>query len=310
MTINLKTFRTVIQDAVIDLYNEDTYANWFNSVPIPDGLATDVWGKKYVKEGIAAALGRQGLEPNELKMDEGVYEIMVASAAIKIHLSKKDIAVYEKFGTLTHVIKRIKEGVVKSVNQAIFNGLRNVAGYANAYNYLLDPGTGSGTPERPLAITTSSAGAWGTFANVRTDVATLVGDLEVAGFDPAQSIAIYPRRGGKRMRLKRVDENGASSVKNLLMDEGIRSVVSVKKNYFQTQAGANPTSALFDLGLIDLSAMTMGYTENLNLEVEAGQFGSIDIKGSIGFCLAFDPEVDEDGNIVKGVSLVTACSEA
>jgi hypothetical protein len=282
------------------------------------GIELKTWASKVLKKMTRPVTLQAGSEwaPSEDKMDFEDFNFAIYNFQKRITFTRSEYALFEKHGVLPVGMMEIGSQMAQEANYKLFRGKRADDQFAiTQYNYVIDKGTGTNTTNynRPDIITEATKGHWKDDAgNRQRDIAALVGNLEKYGYNPATSIMFYPEVASAVMREPYVTGSsvyGDDSTLTYALRQGIRGAIPVKDELLYTAAGANPTAALFDLYLIDMSQVLVGYTVPENLEViydPVSKNTYMDVEMS--FCPLFIPRKADDSNeyIRKGVSRITA----
>ena len=303
-----------IQDEALAAYQKESLLSLFRSEPIGD-ISIEKWVKKYLDDLPPAALHAAGYNPNKatLSLQEFSHKVYTADEAIVF--SEKDWAFAEKWGISQLGVEMLGKKVAQTASHYLFTGLNpnNVAVEAEAqYNFLSDPGTSNGTLARPLIITSATVGAWSTYANKKTDMTKIIGDLAARGYNLATTLILYPKVASTAM-LKDGDEARQPSPIEYFRNVGVLGAVALDNQYMRTAAAATPTEAAFDFYAIDLQETVIGYTREERFGVVAG--AGVDrnkyAEGEVWFCPYMKPRyIVDETKFYKGVSRITAINGA
>ena len=181
-------------------------------------------------------------------------------------------------------------------------------------NFLLDEGSGNGTITRPLTVSTATAGAWGTWANQNTDMTKLIANHEAHEYNVRSSILMYPKCASYAMK-RGSDGTRAVSAIEFALSQGVLGAVAVPNAYMWTVANAAPAIGAFDLALVDISQIRVGYTRMPRFRTIAPHDSVRDtvVQGETWFVPFFKPnrmDVTGTEKVFKGVSVIPAINGA
>ena len=274
--INYEALQTDVREEILDTYKHSSLLAYFPAVEIPGGIATEKWAQKYIMETKRAGIHPRGFNPNTIKMDFRGFEIKPYTIDQKCELNEIDLAQYQKNGMFPKIVPELGKNLAFSANTAIMmqkdgNGNSLPAG-EYGYHYILADGDGSnGTADQPLWLhDAASAGVWSTWANFIQDIANLKGNFIAKGGNLASAICFVPRCAAPHLIKKRSEYNDLS-VEDYIKNEGL-PLVYIEDEFFYTQAGALPTAALFDIILVDVSEVIVGYERNERVLSGPGAF--------------------------------------
>lgn len=234
----------------------------------------------------------------------------------RMTMNRSERSLFEKHGILPVGIEEIASKMADEFNFIFTRGTRDGSQFnITQYNYLTDQSASSTTPQRPSLKTEAGAGAgWVVAAGeAQTDIAKLIGNLEMIGFNPSTSIFFYPEVLSAYMRMPYVNATSTysnESIMNFILKQGIMGAVPLKNEYLpEASAGATPTKDKADVYLVDMASVVCGYTvpENINVQDNPDGLYNTYIDAEIEFCPLFKPKrYDDDGYYYKGVSRLTA----
>lgn len=286
------------------------------------GIELKTWASKVLKKMTRPVTLQAGSEwaPSEDKMDFEDFNFAIYDFQKRVTFTRSEFSLFEKHGVLPVGMTEIGNQMAQEANYKLFRGKRADDQFAiTQYNYITDAGTGTNSTDytRPNIITAATKGHWKDDAgNRQRDIATLVGQLEGKGYNPATSIMFYPECASAIMREPYV--TGASiygddSTLTYALRQGIRGAIPVKDELLYTAASAIPTAALFDLYLVDFAQLLVGYTIPETIEViydpvSKNTYADVEM----AFCPLLVPRKYDDTNeyIYKGVSRITAIDTA
>jgi hypothetical protein len=184
------------------------------------------------------------------------------------------------------------------------------ATFETEYNFLLDEGSGSGTITRPITVTQATGGAWSTWANSQGDILNLVSSFENKNYNLATSVVLYPKCASKSMRRGGANTREASPLE-MLREMGVRGAMSVPDTYMVTDANALPLIGAFDLVIVDLSKVWVGYSRRHRTRTIAphDEERATVVQDEVWFVPYCEPQIiDVSGTATayKGVGKVTA----
>lgn len=228
-------------------------------------ISIEKWIHKNLTRLPEAALHRAGYTPQQVTLAAEEFGHYVWTADEELRLSEKDWLFAEKHGLATMGIEKIAGMVGKTASRFLMTGRNGnltsglgAAVEANT-NFLLDEGSGAGTLERPITVTAATTGAWSTWANMQSDVLKLIANFENKNYNLNTSVVLYPKCASLSMRRGGASTREASALE-LLAGSGIRGVMSVPDTYMVTDGNALPVIGAFDLVIMDLSKIWVGYT--------------------------------------------------
>jgi len=291
-----------IANETVIAYQNASILGLFRGEDIGD-IGVESWFHKNLTDIPDAALTLAGFNPSVAKLDASTFSHKVLTAAEKLRIGEKEMAQFSKYGLDRDGIQLLGQKVGEMASFYLWRGVdkdgKSPSGDSNYLN-----ATGSGTLASPSIITTATAGAWSTYANKVTDCFKIVGDLASGGFNIGSSVAFYPKSAHAAMNGHGATEQSAIQ---MLMEQGIMGVIALDDQYLYTAAGADPTNALFDLYLVDLSKVVIGYTKTERTQVIAPHD---EIRDTVVECeVWFTPylvPVPKSSAIKKGVSRITA----
>lgn len=263
-------FTTVARDQVLSTYQAMTLATLFQSVAIPNGIAAEDWAQRYIKEQKRAALTARGYNPNTITMDMDGFKVKPVTISQETLMGEIDRAQFEINGLLPQFIPEMGKNLAYTMNTYIMlhKGGNAETGPHSTYHYLLAEGSGNGTADRPNWISdANTAGGWGTWANIQTDIATLKGTFmakaPIGSF--GQLVCLAPKCAAPTL-IRNRSEYQNKSVEQYIQDQGM-ALLYIEDEFFTTQAGALPTAILFDLVVINPMDFIIGYqrAESINV---------------------------------------------
>ena len=305
-----------LRQEVLPPYQRQSLLRICNSENI-GGIELKTWASKILKKMSRPVTLQAGSEwaPSEDKMDFEDFSLAIYNFQKRITFTRSEYALFEKHGVLPIGMMEVGSQMAQEANYKLFRGKRDDDQFAvTQYNYVTDTGTGSNTDtyNRPDVITEATAGKWDVAGMRQKDIANLVGNLEMYGYNPATSIMFYPEVCSSVMRQPFITGSsifGDDSTLTYALRQGIRGAIPLKNELLHTAADATPTTGAFDLYLVDMSQILIGYTIPENLEViydPVSKNTYMDVE--MAFCPLFIPRKfdDADEYIRKGVSRITA----
>jgi hypothetical protein len=296
-----------IEDQTVLAYQNASLLGLFQGVDIGD-IGVEQWFHKNLDDIPDAALSLAGFDPSDAKLNADLFGHKVLTAAERLRISEKELKQFQKFGIVDDGIAMLGEKVAEVASNYLFRGVdMNGDSPSGESNYI--EATGTGTLASPSIITSALTGAWGTYANKVTDCYRIVGDLQSAGFNPATSVAFYPKAAYGNMH--KIGAVGEMSAIQMLKEQGLLDVIALDDQYMWTDAAAPPTNALFDLYVVDLASVKIGYTRTEGTIVIAPHDEVRDtvVETEVWFVPYFIPK-PKSSSIRKGVSRITAIAQA
>jgi hypothetical protein len=259
--MNYQALTTAVRDAVLDTYQAESLTGLFPSVPIPKGIAAEKWAQKYIIETKRAGVHHRGFNPNTITMDFKGFEVTPVTIDQQALMDEIAQAQFVETGLFDKFIPEMGKNMAYTSNTWI---MRHIGGNGESapfteYHYILADGDGSnGTAAQPLWLyDAATAGGWGTWANVMTDISRLKGHFIAKGGNLASALVLLPKVAAP-IFIKPISEYQGKSIETYLSEQGLRYMY-VEDAYFYTQAGAIPTEILFDMVLLDTSEFIIGY---------------------------------------------------
>ena len=304
-------------ERVLPTYQRGSIARFFPSDNI-GGRDTTKWAIKVLKETSRPTHLPAGsnFSAQEDKFDalDAVWHNHQLNKRMTMNRSERDT--FAKTGILPAGIEEVAEQMAKEFNYIFMRGARSDSQFSiTQYNYVTDQSASSTTPQRPSLVTNAGAGSgWVVAAGeAQTDLAKLIGGLEKIGFNPSTSILFYPEVIADYLRMPYVNATSTysnESIMNFILKQGILGAVPLKDEWMYTAAGATPTKDAFDVYLVDIASVVIGYTVPESINIQDNPDGSYNtyIDAEIEYCPLFKPKkYDTDGYYYKGVSRLTAC---
>jgi len=257
---NLETLTTAVREEVIPAYQAESLTGLFPSVLIPKGIAAEKWAQKYILETKRAALHTRGFNPNQIKMDFDGFTITPVTVDQECQFTEIDFAQYQETGMYDKHIPELGINGAYTSNMWIMRakGGNGEDAPFTEYHYLLAEGSGNGTAARPNWLyDEATAGGWGTWANVMTDISRLKGYFIAKGANLASALVLIPKVAAP-IFIKPISEYQGKTIEQYLSEQGLLFMY-VEDSFFYTQAGAAPTEILFDMIMIDVSEFVIGY---------------------------------------------------
>ena len=173
-------YREAIQKKVTDQLTEymdakDIIGNLFGGETVEDDMIQKIIFNHFEK--IAEAnLSSRLWDPAKSKLVASTYAHWRYSSGLESRMAYEDWGVLDKQNILTVGLERIGAKPMKQMSHYFFcgeqlldNGTRKRSPIPGQYNYCLDPGSGNGLLERPLANVITGV-QWNSAANVRSNV--------------------------------------------------------------------------------------------------------------------------------------------
>jgi len=288
-------------------YIDESILEMFTPINLED-ISISEWVHKQLKNLPEAALTKAGYNPSKGTLFAEEFAHSVFSASEEISLNEKDWAFAVKHGIATMGLGELGKKVGKGASR-FFMTACDGAGNAIEGNTNCLTATGSGTLTAPYAVTEATAGAWATWASQNTDITALVANYETKNYNLATAVCFYPKCASKSIR-----RHGANTLEHSALEHltgmGI-PCVAIPDIYLKTAAGATPVIGAFDLYLIDMSKIKIGYTRTQRTRTIAPHDEKRDtvIQSEVWFVPYFIPQPIED-TMYKGISRITAINGA
>jgi hypothetical protein len=280
-----------------------------------DDISIEKWMHKNLSALPEAAVHAAGFNPQDATLDAEEFGHKVFTVDERIILSERDWAFAQKHGIATLGLENLGKMVGKGASRFFMTGRdgRLTAGLGEAVegntNFLLDEGTGSGTLTRPLTVTKATAGAWSTWANSQTDILDIIANHQMKNYNLGTSVLLYPKCATKSM-MRGGAATRESSPLDIAFENGIMGAAAIPDQYMVTVANALPVVGAFDLALVDLSTIKIGYTRPQRTRTiihPEGRGGKME--SEVWFVPYFTPQlinVAGTDTFYKGVSTITA----
>lgn len=303
-----------IEAKVNGAYVDESMLELFEPIPLED-ITIEKWFHKNLTDLPEAAVTAAGFNPADASLFAEEFGHMVFTIAERIRMGEKDWAFAEKHGIATLGLEQLGKKVAKAASKFFACG-QDGAGNAveGNTNFLFDEGSGNGTLIRPITVTGATSGAWSTWANQNTDLVKLLGNHQAKNYNIRNSVCFYPKAASYAMMRGSADTRGISATEFLLA-QGVRAVIAIPDAYFYTVANAAPAIGAFDLALVDLSQVVIGYTRMPRTRSIAphDEVRETAVESEVWFAPYFKPQVLVEGGtakIYKGVSTITAINGA
>jgi len=280
-----------------------------------DDISIEKWMHKNLSSLPEAAVNTAGFNPQDATLDAEEFGHKVFTVSERIVMGERDWAFAQKYGIANLGLENLGKTVGKGASRFFMTGRdgRLTAGLGEAVeghtNFLLDEGTGNGTLTRPLTVTKATAGAWSTWANSQTDILDIISNHQIHNYNLGTSILLYPKCATKSLMRGGAATREASPL-DIAFENGIMGAAAIPDQYMVTVANALPVVGAFDLALVDLSTIKIGYTRPLTTKTwlhPEGRGGKME--SEVWFAPYFQPqEKDVSGTLkyYKGVSTITA----
>ena len=258
--MNYEVLTTAVREAVLGTYQAESLLGLFPSVPIPKGIAAETWAQKYLLETKRAGVHARGFNPNMITLDFRGFEVTpctVDQAAIMDEIAQ---AQFVETGLFDKFIPEIGHNMAYTTNTWLMRhiGGNGEAAFMTEYHYILAEGSGDGTAAQPNWLyDAATAGGWGTISNAFTDIARMKGNYLAKGGNLSSAVVMLPLISAPQIERVR-SEYQSKSIKDYLAMQGLRFMY-VEDAFFWTQAGGVPTEALFDMVMIDVNEVIIGY---------------------------------------------------
>lgn len=295
-------------------YVDESILEIFQAVGLAD-ISKDKWYHKFLAEMPEAAVHKAGYQPVSATLDAELFGHDVYTVDEEIRLNEKDWAFCLANGISEAGVTELGQRVGKGASKYLMTG-QDAAGNAVEANtnFLLDEGASNGTKTRPLTYSTATAGAWSTWANQNTDMTKLISYHESYNYAIRNSVIFYPKIASFSMKRGAEGTRGLSAIEYAL-SQGVRACVALPNSYMYTEANATPAAAAFDLAIVDLSKIKIGYTRKPRFQT-IGPHDSVRdtvVQGEVWFVPFFMPQnIDVAGTtkVFKGVTKITAINGA
>lgn len=291
-------------------YVDESILELFNAVDLAD-ISKDKWYHKFLAAMPEAAVHKAGYQPVSATLDAELFGHDVFTVDEEIKLNEKDWAFMQANGISEAGVTELGQRVGKGASKYFMVGQDGAGAAVEANtNFLLDEGAAPGTVTRPLTYSTAKSGAWSTWANQNTDMTKLIAYHESYNYSIRNSVIFYPKIASFSMKRGSEGTRGASAIEFALA-QGVKSCVALPNAYMYTEANAVPTAAAFDLAIVDLSKMKVGYTRKPRF-MTIGPHDSVRdtvVQGEVWFVPFFMPQVIDvagTNKVFKGVTKITA----
>jgi len=315
-TTLLERLTTQMEQKVNSAYIDEDIMGAFGLEAINlDNISIEKWYHKNLSALPEAAVHAAGYNPQDATLDAEEFGHKVFTVDERIVLNERDWAFAERNGIATLGLENLGKMVGKGASRFFMTGRdgRLTSGLGATVeghtNFLLDEGSGNGTLTRPLTVTKATAGVWSTWANSQTDILDIIANHQMKNYNLGTSVLLYPKCASKSMR-----RGGAatreSSPLDIAFENGILGTAAIPDQYMVTVANALPVVGAFDLALVDLSTIKIGYTRPLRTRTIPHPEGrGAKMESEVWFAPYFQPqEMDIAGTATfyKGVSTITA----
>jgi hypothetical protein len=320
--------KEAIQSEIVKYIDAKNMLELFPSVDAGDiTLETLAW--RYLKDVAEASLTTRGWNPNRTRLEVQKLTTQLFSAGLEMTLEFMDWKIFEKMGVMDKGLDKIASKPAKQMTHYFFTGLRLTdegkrapAPRSTNHNFLVDPGTGSGTLTQPLLIDVTTAGGWGTaITNMILDIDNLIGAMVEFGFNKSNFLCFYPAVAEKVMiHAKDTGGSGLISPIKHLEESGISRdrIIAVDNIYMPTDPTGTPVAPAvtdFDIIMVDPAEVRVMYTERPFANVFTPNPGSakpnLQIETGMTACPIFIPrEVYDESKIYKGVGFIDGVSNA
>jgi hypothetical protein len=280
-----------------------------------DDISIDKWMHKNLSSLPEAAVHAAGFNPQIATLDAEEFGHKVYTVDEAIHMTEKDWAFAMKHGIGQLGLENLGKMVGKGASRYFMTGrdgrLSSGLGVAveGENNYLLYEGSGDGTLTYPLTVTQATVGVWSSWANMQSDILNIIANHQTHNYNLGTSVLMYPKCATKSMMRGGANTREASALE-IAFEMGVMGAAAIPDGYMVTVANALPVIGAFDLVLVDLSTIKIGYTRQqrtrtiVNPEGRGGKMES-----EVWFTPYFEPQlinVAGTDKFYKGVSTITA----
>ena len=299
---------SIIKGVSITAYQKASLLGMFIDDDIGD-VGVEKWIHKNLDDIPDAALTLAGFDPVDAKLNGSLFSHKVLTSSERLRIGQKEMKQWEKIGMDQEGIALIAKKVGQQATYYLFRG-ESTAGVSPSGegNYILAAGAGTlASPSITGQDNATVGGVWGTYANKVKALYSIVGAHLSAGHSLETTIAFYPKIAYANMHSKAANELNAVEI---LAAQGIPSA-PLDKEYLYTEEGADPTNALFDLVLVDMLGIRIGYTMHETTTVIAPhhEIRNTLVETEVWFTPYMIP-VPKDSAITKGVSRLQAIAQA
>jgi hypothetical protein len=295
-------------------YIDESILEFFEPKDLQD-ITIDEWVHKQLKDLPEAALHAAGYNPAKGTIFGEEFKNKIWTADLELYLGEKEWLFAQKHGLADMGVAELGKKVAKQASKFLTVG-QDAAGNAveGNTNFLFDEGTGNGTLIRPLTVTSATAGAWATWANQTTDITNILALHEAKNYNIYNSVAFYPKSAAYAMRRGGANFREASAME-MLINQGVIAVIGIPDIYFYTIANAAPVIGAFDIALVDLSQIQVGYTRKQRTLVIGphDEERGTRIQCEVWFGLYCKPQilqVSGTATVYKGVTTITGINGA
>lgn len=318
---------TQIENEIVQFIDAGNLLELFPSPPtIADITVEDlVW--RYLKDVAEASLTTRGWHPNRTKIYIEQLAQRVFSTGLEADLEWMDWRILEKIGVKLAGFEKIAKKPGKQMSHYFFTGLgldvngnRYPRPYSLNYNFLVEPGTGSGSIGRPLQCGNAAGGLWGVVTNFILSIDVALGALVSKGFEKANLLVFYPRIAEQAL-IHQIDSGGTGlkSAQQYFIDSGVSAdrIIAIDDIYLPTDPTGTPVTPTlddFDIIIVDASEVRILHPQGENVgKTWANVFvpnpGSakpkVTIEAGMDACPIFIPhEIKSEGKIYKGVYVI------
>lgn len=262
----LQELGRVWDKTVVPIYNRGSYLKFFRSSNIGSIGVTD-WAKRMLKKLGKAHMQRAGADFKRLDdaFDFTGAKFKLYDVYKTVTMNREEYDNFSRNGVLPVGTEEVGRVMYEKVNYNLFRGEETGDEFGvTQYNYITDSGTGNGSVDRPLPISSAASGTkWDAAGGVQEDIGLLMGNLWSKGYDPRNSIVFVPTVCASVFAKPIITGSGIYGNVNVLQyvkQQGFLDVIFVKDELLYTAAGANPTVDAFDIYAIDLTSILIGYT--------------------------------------------------
>lgn len=278
-------------------------------------ISIDEWVHKQLKDLPEAAINAAGYNPTKGTIFGEEFKHKIWTASEELLLGEKEMVFAQKHGLADMGVEELGKKVGKQASKFLTVGQDSKGNSVEGNtNFLFDEGTGNGTLIRPLTVTAATAGAWATWANQNKDMTKLLALHEAKNYNVYNSVVFYPKSASFSMRRQGANFREASAMEYFL-GQGVLAIIGIPDIYFYTVANAIPVEGAFDIAIVDMSKIQVGYTRKQRTLMIAPHDTVRDttIQCEVWFGLYCKPQVlVESGTakVYKGVTTITGINGA
>jgi hypothetical protein len=316
--IDYDALTTEVRDPILEQFQAESLISLFATDPIAKGIAASTWAIQYMEATQKASWHAAGYDPNHviISFKGGEFEIDTIDQAMT--LTERDMAFYQQNGYFQKQLTHIGSNLAWTTNRALFDGLdeNGNSPHSGQYNYISDLGSGNGTAIRPImAADVTSAGSWGTFANVQKDITAAIGGLRAKGYKPERTICFYPDVFEPVM-LRVVTEQRDTTIKQYI-ESMVRAAVPISDDFIYTDREGTPTAPAItdsEIYFVDMATVVIGIARAERVRVVGPHdvVRDTEVEAEIWPCPLMIPKPKKEGGtdkFYKGVAVIDGAAQ-